>query len=518
MEKDKDLILEVKDLQISFKTDHGILKAVRNISFDLKRGETLCIVGESGSGKSVTSKAIMGILAANSIVENGSIMYNGENLLEVSEDEFHRIRGHKIGMIFQDPLSSLNPIVKIGKQITEAMLINSNKLKTMYDDIVAPDLIAYKNLLERVKIKINNKKEHLKKDLAVLKEQIKENPEKKNELSLQMAELKDAYTKFVNDLHQEAKDKLPGLKVALKKKKVEAKKKVNEYKNEALYVRNSQLVKLKSKYEEDKAQILSSCTGNIAKEKLAELGKQYKLDVNKVNEEYINKTKITKSAAKKRALEIMREVGIPLPEKRFNQYPFEFSGGMRQRIVIAIALTAAPEILICDEPTTALDVTIQAQILELIKKIQKERNIACIFITHDLGVVANMADRVAVMYAGKIVEYGLSEEIFFEPKHPYTWALLSSIPDVDSKERLDAIPGTPPNMIYPPKGDAFAARSKYAMKIDFEQEPPYFKVSETHYAATWLLHPNAPAVEMPKIVSERIKNALKGKKEVGSNE
>ena len=208
----------------------------------------------------------------------------------------------------------------------------------------------------------------------------------------------------------------------------------------------------------------------------------------------------------------MNEVGIPMPERRFRQYPFEFSGGMRQRIVIAIALTASPEILICDEPTTALDVTIQAQILELIKRIQREKHIACIFITHDLGVVANMADRIAVMYAGKIVEYGKSEEIFFEPKHPYTWALLSSIPDVDSKERLEAIPGTPPNMIYPPKGDAFALRSRYAMKIDFEKEPPFFKVSDTHYAATWLLHEDAPKVEMPKIVSERIRIALEAKK------
>ena len=207
----------------------------------------------------------------------------------------------------------------------------------------------------------------------------------------------------------------------------------------------------------------------------------------------------------------MKEVGIPDPERRYNQYPFEFSGGMRQRIVIAIALTASPEILICDEPTTALDVTIQAQILELINRIKAERNLSCIFITHDLGVVANMADRIAVMYAGKIVEYGTSDEIFYDPRHPYTWALLSSIPDVDSKEKLEAIPGTPPNMIYPPKGDAFAARSKYAMKIDFEEEPPYFKVSDTHYAATWLLDPRAPKVEMPKIVSERIRISLEDK-------
>ena len=206
----------------------------------------------------------------------------------------------------------------------------------------------------------------------------------------------------------------------------------------------------------------------------------------------------------------MREVGIPMPEVRFRQYPFEFSGGMRQRIVIAIALTATPDILICDEPTTALDVTIQAQILELINKLKRERNLSCIFITHDLGVVANMADRVAVMYAGKIVEYGTAEEIFYEPKHPYTWALLSSIPDVDSKERLSAIPGTPPDMIYPPKGDAFALRSKYAMEIDYKEQPPFFKVSDTHYAATWLLHPDAPKVEMPKIVSERIRKSREG--------
>ncbi|MFA6755731.1 MAG: oligopeptide/dipeptide ABC transporter ATP-binding protein [Bacilli bacterium] len=241
--------------------------------------------------------------------------------------------------------------------------------------------------------------------------------------------------------------------------------------------------------------------------------KSLKSKINKCKENYINKTKITKAEAKKMALRVMKEVGIPLPERRYKQYPFEFSGGMRQRIVIAIALTADPEILICDEPTTALDVTIQAQILELINKLKRERGLSCIFITHDLGVVANMADRVAVMYAGKVVEYGLANEIFFSPKHPYTWALLSSIPDVDSKERLEAIPGTPPDMIYPPKGDAFALRSKYAMAIDFKYEPPYFKVSDTHYAATWLLYPGAPKVEMPKIVSTRIKNALKSEEE-----
>jgi oligopeptide/dipeptide ABC transporter ATP-binding protein len=213
---------------------------------------------------------------------------------------------------------------------------------------------------------------------------------------------------------------------------------------------------------------------------------------------------VTKAMAKEKAIRLMEEVGISEPRMRYYQYPFEFSGGMRQRIVIAIALTADPEILICDEPTTALDVTIQAQILELINKLKKERNLSIIFITHDLGVVANMADDIAVMYAGKIVEYGTANEIFYDPRHPYTWALLSSMPDLDTKDTLDAIPGTPPNMIYPPVGDAFAERNKYAMKIDFEKQPPMFPITETHSAATWLLHPDAPKVEIPEGIRNRI--------------
>ena len=222
---------------------------------------------------------------------------------------------------------------------------------------------------------------------------------------------------------------------------------------------------------------------------------------------------LTKRIAKEKAIKLMEEVGIPEARMRYRQYPFEFSGGMRQRIVIAIALSANPDILICDEPTTALDVTIQAQILELINRLKREHNLSIIFITHDLGVVANMADRIAVMYAGKIVEYGTAEEVFYNPQHPYTWALLSSMPDLDTNEKLDAIPGTPPNMIYPPVGDAFAERNKYAMEIDFEMQPPMYEVSPTHFAATWLLHPNAPKVEIPKIITERIRRM----KERGGN-
>ena len=222
---------------------------------------------------------------------------------------------------------------------------------------------------------------------------------------------------------------------------------------------------------------------------------------------------LTKRIAKEKAIKLMEEVGIPEARMRYRQYPFEFSGGMRQRIVIAIALSANPDILICDEPTTALDVTIQAQILELINKLKHEHNLSIIFITHDLGVVANMADRIAVMYAGKIVEYGTASEVFYDPQHPYTWALLSSMPDLDTNERLDAIPGTPPDMLYPPVGDAFADRNKYALEIDYEMQPPMFEVSPTHFAATWLLHPNAPKVEKPRIITERIKRM----KERGGN-
>lgn len=336
----RETILSVDNLCISFRTLNGMVKAVRGISFDLKRGETVAVVGESGSGKSVSIKAIMGILAGNAVVESGSIMYEGRNLLELSEKEYHKIRGSKIGLIFQDPLSALNPIMKIGKQITETLKLNNPKL--------------------------------------------------------------------------------------------------------------------------------------------------------------------TKAEARKRAVELMESVGIPDAEHRFDQYPFQFSGGMRQRIVIAIALARDPEILICDEPTTALDVTVQARILDLINEIKRERNLSVIFITHDMGVVANVADRINVMYAGKIVEKGTAEEVFFEPAHPYTQALLAAMPDLETAERLMSIPGVPPNMIYPPKGDAFAARNAQALKIDFEQEPPFFKLSDTHYAAAWTLHPNAPSMEMPEVLQKRI--------------
>ncbi|MCR5809322.1 MAG: ATP-binding cassette domain-containing protein [Clostridiales bacterium] len=491
---DREKVLSVNNLVVNFKTDNGIVQAVRDVSFDLYQGETLCIVGESGSGKSVTSKAIMGILSNNAIIAGGNIIYRGENLLEVSEEEFYKIRGHKIGMIFQDPLSSLNPIVKIGKQITEATLINNDKLKLMYSDIISDDLIRYKNTLAKMNIEINTEKKSIDAFVADCKAKaFKMTKEEKAANEKLIKEKKAGYKDFVKQTKAKYMDKAKELKAVLDVTEKKAKKQVAEYKAEVTKAHKKTEAELKRK--------LKAASTKEEREAV-------KAEIAAEEEAFEGKLKITKAEAKKRALEIMREVGIAEPERRYNQYPFEFSGGMRQRIVIAIALTASPEILICDEPTTALDVTIQAQILELINRIKAERNLSCIFITHDLGVVANMADRVAVMYAGKIVEYGTADEIFYDPRHPYTWALLSSIPDVDSKERLEAIPGTPPNMIYPPKGDAFALRSKYAMNIDFREQPPYFKVSDTHYAATWLLDPKAPKVEMPKIVSERIRISL----------
>ncbi|MFC7686019.1 ABC transporter ATP-binding protein [Ureibacillus sp. GCM10028918] len=230
-----------------------------------------------------------------------------------------------------------------------------------------------------------------------------------------------------------------------------------------------------------------------------------------ITEVVLKHQKITAAEAKERAIKLLDLVGIPMPEKRFKQFPHEFSGGMRQRVVIAIALAADPKLLIADEPTTALDVTIQAQILELMKDIQKKRGTSIIFITHDLGVVANVADRVAVMYAGQIVEYGTVNDIFYNPKHPYTWGLLGSMPDLKNnvKEELRTIPGSPPDLIHPPKGDAFAPRNEYAMAIDYEQEPPLFRISETHFAKTWLLHPNAPQIQIPESISRRIEGYLK---------
>ncbi len=703
-------ILEVKNLKISFRTQGGTVKAVRDISFDLERGETLAIVGESGSGKSVTSKAILGILAGNSIIEGGEILFDGKDLLRIDEEDMHKIRGDKIAMIFQDPLSSLNPIVKIGRQITEAMLLKNKATRKMsrkeFNTLLA---ILKVNMLEVLgkenEVKINEyistfdkfnvegikleeaynvayttaeeligetedllfhlerrRKYDVKdsltsiiKRLPVVKnifftagadarinetlatlsalrasysEKVEDNSELISALSLlktilgelisqtrpdffrigfyklknpdadlaamPVEQLNDVTLKYLDDnfmlefiemekaalahsatktvgskkavlaalpeirayfegeidkkgstevskricaLVAECVDKLDILKdsttytfkssfngainkyfTAFKNNpKEEARFARQSARREALIARGKNVewkVVPKNVYDlgELKANIVKMLD-NIAARYTRDIENAPSVDVNAkalALIDYLKETaskvvyRLTKRMAKEKAIKLMDEVGIPESRIRYNQYPFEFSGGMRQRIVIAIALSANPDILICDEPTTALDVTIQAQILELINNLKRERNLTVIFITHDLGVVANIADKIGVMYAGKIVEYGTADDIFYDPRHPYTWALLSSMPDLDTTEKLEAIPGTPPNMIYPPIGDAFADRNKYALKIDFEMQPPAFAVSPTHWAATWLLHPDAPKVEPPHIIVDRI--------------
>ena len=337
---DRKPIISAKDVEITFSLRGRKLNAIRKCSLDLYEGETLAIVGESGSGKSVFTKTFVGMLDANGTITGGSILYEGRDMTKFTEKDWLGVRGKKIAMVMQDPMTSLNPLKKIGKQIQESI-------------------------------------EH----------------------------------------HQ-------GLKG---------------------------------------------------------------------------------EAAKKAAIEMLGKVGIPDPERRYEQYPHEFSGGMRQRVVIAIAAACRPQILICDEPTTALDVTIQAKILELIRSIQRERGISVIYITHDLGVVAKVADYVDVMYAGKIVETGTIDEIFYEPRHPYTWGLLSAMPDLDTADdRLYTIPGSPPNLLHEKQGDAFAPRNHFALNIDDEVDPPMFKISDTHYAATWLLDPRAPKVDMPPELAQRI--------------
>ena len=540
----QETVLSVQNLKVSFKTDDGLVHAVRGVSFDLHRGETLCIVGESGSGKSVTSKTIMGILPASAIIEDGHVLYEGEDLTKVAESEFHRIRGHKIGMIFQDPLSSLNPIKKVGKQITEAMLVEKDRIKVYREKLISKEQAAYNNrkvrlqseikraqnlidssdsfyedritalqnelhsaeeklllmkkddpLLSRQKEIVDSLSKKTKTEIAALR------AEKKVKHKEKVLESKDIVKKAKADYHKDA----PALKNALKARKKEAAVEARKYKAEQIELyrnKKAELASEKTKAVGEKEKALAeavrasktAASKVIAEEEIA-LKKEelnacvalYEEKEKDLERKYTANIRLTRKAAKARAIEVMREVGIPQPEVRFNQYPFEFSGGMRQRIVIAIALTANPEILICA---------------------WMERNMSIIFITHDLGVVANMADRVAVMYAGKIVEVGAVDEIFYDPKHPYTWALLSSIPDLDSKESLEAIPGTPPYLLNPPKGDAFAARNKYALAIDFKEEPPFFKVTDTHYAATWLLDKRAPKAEPPKIVTKRIRASL----------
>lgn len=523
-------VLEVKNLQISFRTNNGTVKAVRDISFDLERGETLCIVGESGSGKSVTAKSILGILAGNSIVEGGQILYKDWDLLKTTEEEFNQIRGNDITMIFQDPLSSLDPIMRIGKQMTEATILNGKtrrknakkrfrrQLKQMKSDLltagcpadeVRSQLAAFEKLAKaggKRRSAYLTAREYAESALIWL-ERILVDLHKDSEVLIRndCRELGNKLERIREDSFVKKDDsRLTGL-ISQVRGMEKNYSREDRGMLESILSDGKALLRAALDADEPDFYAGSAKTQLLANVEKASPGKAM-ARVQELQDTALDMVNVvTKRMAYDKAIRIMEDVGIKDAEKRFKQYPFEFSGGMRQRIVIAIAIAANPDLLICDEPTTALDVTIQAQILELINEVKRKRNISVIFITHDLGVVANMADKVAVMYAGKIVEYGTAEDVFYEPAHPYTWALLSSMPDLDTKEKLDAIPGTPPNMINPPVGDAFAERNHYAMQIDYERQPPQFRISDTHWAATWLLHPDAPKVEPPKAVTDRIK-------------
>lgn len=406
-------ILDIRDLRVSFNVHAGKVRAIRGVDIEIKEREIVCLVGESGSGKSVTAKSIMGLLPTHSAsVEEGNIYVDGLDVANFTQSEFGIIRGKQAAMIFQDPMTALNPLVTIGEQIKEALLLHHIPEREVYND-------EYAALY----------------DSTMLKQ-------------------KEALDKFVN-----AKSALNA-------------QNVNHYKRES--------IKIKRTY--DKA--------------LASLSRDIKTLRKRAGDAYY----------RDKVINILKLVGIEHPESMYNQYPHQLSGGMRQRVVVAIALSCEPKLLIADEPTTALDVTIQAQILELIRELQVKFNFAVLFITHDLGVVAKMADKVYVMYAGKIVERGLVDEVFYDPRHPYTWGLLSSMPDLESNsnERLFSIPGTPPNLINPPVGDAFAPRNKYALEIDFVSEPPMFEITETHCAATWLLDERAPKTERPVAITDRI--------------
>lgn len=432
--KEKNKVIEVKDLSLGFVTRGHKSHVLRDIFLDIYEGETLAIVGESGSGKSVFTKTFTGMLDSNGFISSGSVMFEGKDLVQIKNNkEWLNIRGRKIATIFQDPMTSLNPLFSIGYQISEVLRLHSRPSKE---------------------------------ELKQYKEQ------RKNDKLLEKSNLQGMSKEERKDYFENKKIKKSELFAKNYEKLLNNEEKLNIFKK--------LLIKYDA-YKETNYQIKNKPHG------------------------------ISKRQAKKEAIELLKKVKIPNAEKRYKDYPFQYSGGMRQRVVIAIALACHPKVLICDEPTTALDVTVQSQILQLIKDLQKEFNWTTIFITHDLGVVANIADRIAVMYGGEIVEYGTAEDIFYRPAHPYTWALLSSLPQLGSKdEPLSFIPGNPPSFAKDIIGDPFAERNQYALAIDFISNPPMIQISDTHSAKTWLLDKRAPKIQKPKVIlelRERMKRA-----------
>ena len=487
----EERVLDVKNLKIDFHTYAGEVKAIRNVSFHLNKGETLAIVGESGSGKSVTTRSIIGLLARNAKIEGGEIDFHGKDLLKLPEKEMQKIRGNEISMIFQDPMTSLDPTMKIGQQIAEPLIKHKGASKKE----------AWAKALEMMKaVGIPNAEERV----------------------LDVKNLKIDFHTYAGEVkairnvsfHLNKGETLAIVGESGSGKSVTTRSIIG------LLARNAKIEggeinfhgkNLLDLPEKEMQNIRGNEISMIFQDPMTSLDPTMKIG-QQIAEPLIKHKGASKKEAWAKALEMMKAVGIPNAEERINEYPHQFSGGMRQRIVIAIALICEPEILLADEPTTALDVTVQAEILDLMKDLQKRVKTSIIFITHDLGVVAGMADRVAVMYAGEFLEFGGVDEIFYDPQHPYTWGLINSMPTLNS-DTLESIPGTPPNLLDPPKGDPFAPRNKYAMKIDVERKPPFFKVSDSHYAATWLLAPGAPKVEPPAEIQRRWKKYDLMKKE-----
>lgn len=577
--ENKKILLSIKDLEVKFRVRGKRLTAIRGVSLDIYENESIAIVGESGSGKSVFTKTFAGMLDSNGYIDNGSILFNDEDLSDtivrktaVSKQmidhaltKLNAYAHYELGVEIYKEMEALKAerrekediskeeseardkeIAELGTRKTEAFNLKQTldpktekvKIKELSHSIKEMEREIKKLLKERIAME-KAAKERLKNDTTYMKQydarmselkakydaavkgSILENTKKRNEVLAKEVYLsigRYSFSKRVKLLRQ--------LLAALKTAMQTGVDLADEAQRNAVFDK----VAFRVKYLDETADKLhGTCVLNLANVKYAKDWYQIRgkkiatvfqdpmtslnpiITIGKQITSIIMKHQdVTESQARAKALDLMKKVGIPNAEARFDDYPFQYSGGMRQRIVIAIALSCQPKILICDEPTTALDVTIQAQILKLLKDLQKEFNYTIVFITHDLGVVANIADRVAVVYAGQIIELASVDEIFYDPRHPYTWALLSSMPQLAEKNtKLYSINGTPPSLYNKVVGDAFAPRNPYCMKIDTLKEPPMFKVSDTHYAKTWLLDPRSPKVEKPEAIQNIHEKLLK---------
>ena len=569
--ENKKVLLSVKDLHVKFRVRGRILTAIRGISLDFYENESVAIVGESGSGKSVFTKTFAGMLETNGFIDEGSIIFNDEELADTTvaygevQKRIVKSAWEKLNQYSKLELGAhiyrqIKELESEKKQRATMSVEEEERVTATIKDLEFKRAEAF-NLKQTIDTK--NEKARYKEVSAQIDEMDKQLKAMKKEMAATIAAHKKAvmadtaylekYTEKMSALKSAYEKDIQGevSKDVIARNEIIAKEiylSVGRYGIKARGLVNKLLKAFKKamqlgvdlmddeqrnqifdtvvfrvKYLDETAdQLHGTCVINLAKVKfnndwtkirggkiatvfqdpmtslnpIITIGKQ-------ITSVILKHQNCSEIEARARALELMKKVGIPNAENRFDDYPFQYSGGMRQRIVIAIALSCQPKILICDEPTTALDVTIQAQILKLLKDLQKEFNYTIVFITHDLGVVANVADRVAVLYGGQVVELGTCEEVFYDPRHPYTWALLSSLPQLAQRNtKLFSITGTPPSLYNKIVGDAFAPRNPYCLKIDTLAEPPMFQVTETHFAKTWLLDPRAPKIEKPEIIQD----------------